>query len=223
MSVQSGKAARKAPAGKSAETVRKYMDVAEGLFIRLGYEATSIRAISSQARMNLGTVVYHWGTKEALFRAVCLRRFADIHEEQVRRLTLCSEKADALTQADLLDILRALVEPPLLSSASARIAERTRLLYGRALTDPSPVALRVTTEIFNPATELFHTLVRRCLAHLDEDIFHWRYVCAVGAFVIAQSFEKKFSHALALSEKKTDWSLVAEEIVRSMEAGLIRP
>lgn len=212
---------RKPPEGKSAETVRKYMDAAEKLFIRFGYEATSIRAISSQAKMNLGTVVYHWGTKEALFRDVCLRRFERIHEEQVRRLSLINERLEQLAPADLPDVLRALVEPPLLMPSGARIAERTRHLYGRVLTDPSPVALKVTAEIFGPATELFRSLARRCLRHLDEDTFHWRYVCAVGAFVIAQSFEPKFSYALELSTKTTDWAFVAEEIVRSMEAGLV--
>jgi AcrR family transcriptional regulator len=197
------------------------MDAAENLFIRLGYEAASIRAISSKAKMNLGTVVYHWGTKEALFRDVCLRRFAGIHEEQVRRLSLCNERAEALAPADLLEVLRALVEPPLLMPSSARIADRTRHLYGRVLTDPSPVALKVTAEIFGPATELFRSLARRCLPHLDEDTFHWRYVCAVGSFVIAQSFEPKFSYALELSRAKTSWAFVADEIVRSMEAVLI--
>lgn len=209
-------------AGKSAETIRKYMDAAEDLFIRLGYEATSIRAISAQARMNLGTVVYHWGTKEALFRDVCLRRFEAINREQVRRLTLCNEGYDALTQADLPEVLRALVEPPLLMPEDEQVGERTRHLYGRVLTDPSPVAMRVTLEIFGPATDLFNTLVRRCLRQLEENTFYWRYVCAVGSFVIAQSFEQKFTHALELPETKTDWAFVAEEIVRSMEAGLVR-
>jgi len=211
----------KASSGKSAETSRKYMDAAEALFLRLGYEATSIRAISSRAKMNLGTVVYHWGTKEALFRAVCLRLFSDIVKEQVRRLRLCAPPAGSLSREDLVPVLQALVEPPLLMPVDARTAERTRLLYGRVLTDPSPAALRVTTDIFGEATELFRSSVRQCLSDLDETTFYWRYVCAVGAFVIAQSFESKFSYALGMADVEPDWTAVSEEIVRSMTAMLL--
>ncbi|WP_126174131.1 TetR/AcrR family transcriptional regulator [Altericroceibacterium xinjiangense] len=218
----SQKSARKAVSRKSAETIRKYMDEAETLFIRLGYEATSIRAISSRAKMNLSTVVYHWGTKEALFREVCLRLFSGIVAEQLRRLKLCAAQIEALSPDDLPVVLRALVEPPLLMPQETDMAERTRLLYGRVLTDPSPVALQVTTEIFGEATELFRSLVRRCLDHLDEETFHWRYVCAVGSFVIAQSFERKFSYALGLSEVEPDWTSVSNEIVQSMAATLAR-
>lgn len=212
---------RKVASRKSAVTISKYMDAAESLFVRLGYEATSIRAISSRAKMNLGTVVYHWGTKEALFRAVCLRLFSDIVEEQVRRLKFFAGQSDVLSREDLGAVLRALVEPPLLMPEDAGTAERTRLLYGRALTDPSPVALRVTTDIFGEATELFRSSVRRCLSDLDESTFHWRYVCAVGAFLIAQSFEERFSYALGLSNMEPDWKMVAEEIVQSMAAVLV--
>jgi len=222
MAAQPNVSRRAAPAGKSAETVRKYMDAAEDLFIRLGYEATSIRAISSQAKMNLGTVVYHWGTKEALFRDVCLRRFEAINAEQTRRLVLCNQRYESLTQDDLGTVLRALVEPPLLMPEDSHTAERTRTLYGRVLTDPSPVAMQVTLEIFGPATGMFNALVRRCLRQLGEETFHWRFVCAVGSFMIAHSFEEKFAHALALPETEIDWAFAAEEIVRSMEAGLIR-
>lgn len=213
---------RKRRSRKSADTIRKYMDVAEALFVRLGYEGTSIRAISSRAKMNLGTVVYHWGTKEALFRAVCLRLFSEIVEEQVRRLTLCAARGDALSRADLEGVLRALVEPPLLMPQDRTEARRIRLLYGRVLTDPSPVALRVTSEIFGEATELFRLCVRRCLKDLEEDVFHWRYICAVGAFVIAQSFEDRFSYALGLGDAEPDWQMVAGEIVQSMAAALDR-
>ncbi len=211
---------KKRASRKSAATTRKYMDAAEALFVRFGYEGTSIRAISSRAKMNLSTVVYHWGSKEALFRAVCLRLFSEIVDEQVRRLKLIGERGETLSRADLRAVLRALVEPPLLMPEDANTAARTRLLYGRVLTDPSPVALKVTTDIFGTATELFRSAVRRCLSDLDEGTFYWRYVCAVGSFVIAQSFENRFSYALGLAEGNPDWSIVAEEIVQSMAAAL---
>src|SRR4051794_4949810 len=84
------KRGRAAPAAPPSDTTNKYMDAAEALFIQLGYEGTSVRAISAKAKLSLGTIVYHWGTKEKLFRDVCLRRFGSIVEEQLRRLRSCA-------------------------------------------------------------------------------------------------------------------------------------
>lgn len=206
----------------SGQTITRYMDAAEALFIELGYEGASIRAISARAGMTVGTVVYHFGTKEVLFREICLRRFGEIQEEQLKRLRRCEARWETLGSADLTPVLRALVVPPLTLPGNAQLAQTTRLLYGRVLTDPSPVALRVASEVLAPATLLFHKLVQRCLRHLDADIFHWRYVCAVGSFIIAQSFERKFTYALGLTEVEPDWQIVAEEIVQTMAAGLLR-
>lgn len=207
----------------SANTMRRYLDAAEALFIRLGYEGASIRAISARAKMNLATVVYHWGTKEALFRAVCLRRFAPIEEEQMARLRACNAHFDDLGPADLETVLRALVEPPLKVRKSAKSAQNIRLLYGRVLTDPSPVVLRVTAEIFAEPTDLFRRLVRQCVPHLEEDVFFWRYTCALGAFIFTQSFGYRIAYAANLDDRNADWAKTTDEIVAFMVAGLLNP
>src|SRR5262245_4532958 len=85
------KASARAKRAGAQRTIERYMNAAEALFIKFGYEGTSIRAISARARMNLGTVVYHWGSKEALLRDVCLRRFRAIRTEQIRRLRECEQ------------------------------------------------------------------------------------------------------------------------------------
>lgn len=48
----------------------RLLDVASDLFARYGYDAVSVRDITSKAKANLGAVTYHFGSKEALFHAV---------------------------------------------------------------------------------------------------------------------------------------------------------
>jgi AcrR family transcriptional regulator len=206
---------------RSADTTSKYMDAAEALFIQFGYEGTSIRAISARAKMNLGTVVYHWGTKEALFRDVCLRRFGAIRAEQIQRLTQCEEGWRPSTSANLDCVLRALIEPPLLMP-DPDTSETTRLLYGRVLTEPSEAVLRISVEIFRDASLLFRSLVQRCVPDLDEEVFHWRYNCALGAFIFAQSFGHRVAYAHGIEAGEIDWQNVADEIVAFVSAGLLR-
>jgi len=48
----------------------RLLAVAAELFAREGFDAVSVRRITSRAKANLGAVTYHFGSKEALFHAV---------------------------------------------------------------------------------------------------------------------------------------------------------
>ena len=45
-----------------------------------GYEATSLRAITAAADVNLAAVNYHFGSKEELFQAVLTRRLDPMNQ-----------------------------------------------------------------------------------------------------------------------------------------------
>jgi len=204
-----------------SEAVSRYMDTAEALLIRLGYEGTSIRAISAEAGMNLGTLAYHWGTKEGLFRAVCERRFGPILAEQLRRLRRC-EAGGPPGPDGLEPLLRALIEPPLLMHLGEPVADVVRLLYGRVITDPSPVMARIGMELFAEAAGLFRRLLHAALPDLDPGTFYRRYACALGAFVFAQSYGHRVAEVARIDDLQADWKEVAEEIVGFIKAGLER-
>jgi AcrR family transcriptional regulator len=51
----------------------RLLAAAADLFAREGFDAVSVRQITSKAKANLGAVTYHFGSKEALFHAVIER------------------------------------------------------------------------------------------------------------------------------------------------------
>jgi AcrR family transcriptional regulator len=53
----------------------RLIEAARQLFASAGYDATSVRDITSRAKTNLGAITYHFGSKEALYHAV-IERFA---------------------------------------------------------------------------------------------------------------------------------------------------
>ena len=53
------------------DTRSQLVDTARKLFARNGFDGCSIRAITDAAGANLGAVTYHFGSKEALYEAVC--------------------------------------------------------------------------------------------------------------------------------------------------------
>ena len=65
-------------------TKDRILDAAEALFMEHGFEATSLRAITAAAGVNLAAVNYHFGSKEELFQAVLTRRLDPMNQERAR-------------------------------------------------------------------------------------------------------------------------------------------
>jgi AcrR family transcriptional regulator len=58
---------------RAAPVPDRLVDVAIELFTRRGYDAVSVREITSRAHANLGAITYHFGSKEALYHAAIER------------------------------------------------------------------------------------------------------------------------------------------------------
>ncbi|SFM18232.1 TetR/AcrR family transcriptional regulator [Marinobacter zhejiangensis] len=56
-----------------SDTVDRILDAAEELFAERGFSETSLRMITSKAKVNLAAVNYHFGSKNALIQAVFAR------------------------------------------------------------------------------------------------------------------------------------------------------
>ncbi len=92
------------------ETKERILDVAERLFADFGYKATSLRDITSEAGVNLASVNYHFGSKDALLTALLDRRFEPVNR---RRLELLDGlEASANGAVDLPALVRAFLSPP---------------------------------------------------------------------------------------------------------------
>ncbi len=54
----------------NTDTATRLRTAGRRIFARQGYEGASLRAITREARANLGAVTYHFGSKEGLYEAV---------------------------------------------------------------------------------------------------------------------------------------------------------
>ena len=85
----------------TADTKLTILDTAERLFADHGFGATSLRNIISEAEVNLAAVHYHFGSKEALIKAVLERRIIPLNLERLRLLDLA--EADGADATDFLE------------------------------------------------------------------------------------------------------------------------
>src|SRR5712664_2775130 len=77
----------------SADTKTRILDAAELLFMEHGFEATSLRQLTSAAGVNLAAVNYHFGSKEELFQAVLTRRLDPMNQERIDLLDRVAREA----------------------------------------------------------------------------------------------------------------------------------
>src|SRR5215475_3768724 len=113
-------------------TKDRILDAAEALFMEHGFEATSLRAITAAAGVNLAAVNYHFGSKQELFQAVLTRRLDPMNQERVDLLTrLENEVAPAPLPCE--QILNAMFLPALkLARDPERGGKNFLRLLGRA-------------------------------------------------------------------------------------------
>lgn len=71
----------------------RLLAAAADLFARDGFDAVSVRQITSRAKANLGAITYHFGSKEALFHAVIDRVGAHLAD---RFVSIAAEKGAPL-------------------------------------------------------------------------------------------------------------------------------
>jgi len=79
----------------AGDTKSRILDAAETLFIECGYEAMSLRQITSRAEVNLAAVNYHFGSKESLIHSMLSRRLDRLNQERVKLLDRFDEMLGA--------------------------------------------------------------------------------------------------------------------------------
>jgi AcrR family transcriptional regulator len=66
---------------RSQERVNRILDVAENLFTRQGYAATTTNAIAAQAKVPIGSLYQFFPDKTAILQALALRYAEKLHQE----------------------------------------------------------------------------------------------------------------------------------------------
>lgn len=210
---------RQAPTG---DAYFRFLEEAERLFAEHGYNGTSIRAIANAANASLGTLHQYWRSKRVLFEDIFRRRFGPIHEERVQRLREIQARTPPGQGADPEDLVRALMEPLLLTYASSpQEARLIRGLLGRALTDPAPEVADTMRAMAAESFALLSELLRGACPHLDPSEFASRFNCVFSASMFLNIRWERAQRQLEGDE--ADWARVVSEMVYFLSVGLKAP
>ena len=165
-------------------TKDRLLDAAEACFAEAGYAATSLRAITTKAKVNLAAVSYHFGGKEALYLAVFARRIDPVNRERLERLAAL-EAAHADRTLPLEGLLDAFLRPALQLAQTAEGQDFMRIV-GRMSAEAAPLCRRID-RCFDAVKARYLAALQRALpGHSLAELF-WRGHFMVGAMLHTMS------------------------------------
>ncbi|KKW92009.1 TetR/AcrR family transcriptional regulator [Sphingobium chungbukense] len=194
----------------------RFLDAADQLFIREGYDRCTIRAISAAAGTSLAVLSRHWDNKQQLFEEVFKRHFDPIHSAQNARFDALEAKGEPALRA----ILEAFFSPALAGNIGPLEQRTSHLVYCRALMDPSPEARAIARPLVRATRSRLIRLLRTALPHLDETRFFLAMSTVLGAYIYPQVNGPRLAEIMDVEFGKIDWASAALIIPHFLEAGL---
>lgn len=172
---------RRAASRSNEATREKILACAEVLFMEQGFSATTLRAITSLARVNLAAVNYHFGSKDGLVREVLSRRLGPLNDARLAALDQL-ELAARGRPLPVERILEALLLPALRVSRDPLRDGATALrLLGRAFSEPVEYMGSFLPDQYHRVAARFQQALRGALPDLPEAELVWRMHFAFGA------------------------------------------
>ena len=199
-------------------TRNSILDAAEERFSAVGFNAASLRSISSCAQVNLGSVQYHFGSKTGLIRSVFSRRLRPIN---IERLGLLDALRNAPVAPRLEHILAAYIEPGISASRDpSRGGGRFVRLLGRTLTDPQPELKQILSDEYRNVIHRFSLALADVLPNLDHQALRLRMHFMIGSVAYAMAAQDQLDVLTEdlLTEISAD--RITRELVGFVAAGM---
>jgi len=195
-----------------SDTVERILDAAETLFAEKGFAETSLRLITSKAKVNLAAVNYHFGSKKSLIQAVFSRFLeplcASLDEELDRR---SAEGQPEWTVELLLDLL---VEQVLaVQPRSDNDLSTFMRLLGLAFSQSQGHLRRYLNEMYGKVFYRYMLLLRETAPEVQPIELFWRVHFMIGAAAFSMSGLKAL-RAIVVAEY--DVHLTTEQVLRLM-------
>lgn len=207
----------------AGDTKSRILDAAETLFIECGYEAMSLRQITSRAEVNLAAVNYHFGSKESLIHSMLSRRLDRLNQERLKLLDRFDQMLGARLTCE--HVLGAMFIPALRLSRDPRVGGKAFLrLLGRAYTDPSSFIRDFLNAHYESVAIRFFEAFQRALPHLPREELGWRLHFAIGALsgVLAGTDTDSLISEFSQGKSMNDLQLIAR-LASLMVAALKAP
>lgn len=211
-----------APSRPEADTRSRILDAAQGLFVRHGLGATSMRMITAQANANIAAAHYHFGSKDALIEAVFRRGLAQLNEMRLAELERL-ERAAGGNPLKPRQVLEAFFGTALTLAADRDQGgyEFMRLL-GRTMTDPNQFIRTFLAAEYQEVADRFKGALFAALPEVPREEIIWRLHFMLGAMSYALAGTDALRLAAGLTGED-DPRAIAPRLMSFLLGGLRAP
>lgn len=208
--------------GKSSKTMTRILNSAEELFIEHGFEATSLRNITQRAKVNLAAVNYHFGSKEALIKAVFVRRFIPYLNDCEQALQNLLEQPKPYTTEQLIAVL---LQPALeMATAPDKHGLTLTRLISRMMVDNHNLVRETCSQQIDDIFRRYTKIVSESLPDIDPEVISWRIHFSYNLLFHAFSGNNILTHFTpgAIGSAR-DPQRISIELARFIAGGLTNP
>ncbi|MFB9952965.1 TetR/AcrR family transcriptional regulator [Rhizobium puerariae] len=204
----------------------RVLEVAARLFAEQGIDAVSVRDITGAAGVNLGTINYHFGSKENLIHEVFETLLAPLQERRLALLDQIEAQAGD-GPLDLELVLRAIVEPTIRSSIGQEgaVVYLPRLMF-QVYAVARPFLGEKNSELNDRVAKRFIDAISRAAPGVPYEQVCWRYYMVVGGFLqlVSDALGSNRLHRLSDGCCDTgDPNRVIEELITFFMQGMTAP
>jgi len=162
---------------------RRLLDAAEALFAERGFEAVSVRDITTRAEANVAAVNYHFGSRDDLIDLLILHYANPVNEERLARLEAVEKKWHGKI-SPLEEVCDAFLRPLAGTARKSRLSEPLfHKLLGRIFALPSASFPTEARHLLQNSTNRFVRVLSKALPSLTTDELQWRSHFVEGGII----------------------------------------
>ena len=196
-----------------ADTVTRILDSAEQLFAEKGFAETSLRMITTRAKVNLAAVNYHFGSKKDLIQAVFARFLTPFAQKLDKELdALVTARAEPSFR-EVLGVLAKTMLTDVESNGKYNKLSVFMRLLGLAYTQAQGHLRRFLDEHYSLVYRRFIGYLKVAHPSLSSEEIFWRIHFAIGSAVFTMS-SVEVLRSMAMADTGADASV--EQIMRML-------
>ena len=194
------------------DTKSRILDSAEKLFGMNGFDATSLRDITTAADVNLAAINYHFQSKDSLIDAIVARRIEPVNKKRFELLDAAGP------HPTVEQILTAFMAPVMQVKVDAVVP-----LIGRILSNPELFVERVFHTHLAPVSQRFVEALCKTLPDLPPSEILWRLHFSVGVLTHTMLWGRIFPKITNGVCDISDREALVDRAVRFVAAGFRAP
>ena len=200
-------------AENDSATRQRMIKAATSLFAQSGVDGVSMRALTAAAGVNLASVNYHFGSKEALAGTVFEALSARVNKQRIagirQAMAAAAQSGKPLRLETIVDIF---VEPYLGEGRGEEGRLLAQLILKHRLT-PSDMTSRIVRKHFDPMAKQFVEAYALACPEVKKEDCYWRYAFMVSTVVLTVTDQAKSNRVSRLSGGLVD--AVSREALRT--------